>query len=261
MFRQPSKICFILAVTFVAACTTAPIQLHEGGYVAAGEVAFIVLPEQLEVTTVNGLEITGASGLLRKGDKTLEVAPGRYEVLAFYRELWIRADQQDMLRSDPALFIVDAAPGQQYRLDYAQPATFAEAEALAANFEGWVEDLATGARTSSLESGLQFRRGLIPAATFDTTLVPAAAAGNGQQTVPPLPVSAGVSGGSPAPVALPQHVVTGSARLPAGAPEAGEATGGPAPADSDWLPLMKSWWREASSEERREFLRWAGEQH
>ncbi|MFU8821047.1 MAG: DUF2057 family protein [Gammaproteobacteria bacterium] len=245
----------------MAACTTAPVQLHDGQAAASGEAAFIVLPEELEISTVNGLEITGASGLLRKGDKTLEVAPGRYEVLAYYRELWIRGDQQDMLRSDPALFTVDAVAGRHYRLEYTRPDTFAEAEALAANFEGWVEDPVTGARTPSRESGMQFRRGLVPAATFDASLVPVAATRSGQQAVAPLPVSAGGSAGaSLAPVALPQHAVTGAVRPPAGVPEAVEASGQPSSAGGDWLPLMKSWWSEASSEERREFLRWVGEQ-
>jgi uncharacterized protein len=262
MSRQFSKICFIVVATFVAGCTTAPVQLHDGKAAATGEVAVIVLPEELEISTVNGLEITGASGLLTKGDKTIEVAPGRYEVLAYYRELWVRGDQQDMLRSDPALFTVDAAAGRRYRLEYTRPGTFAEAEALAANFEGWVEDQATGTRTPSRESGMQFRRGLVPAATFDASLVPVAATRSGQQAVPPLPVSAGVTASaSTAPVALPQHAVTGSARLPAMAPEeAVEASGQPPSADGDWLPLMKSWWSEASSAERREFLRWVGEQ-
>src|SRR3546814_2555065 len=28
----------------------------------------------------------------------------------------------------------------------------------------------------------------------------------------------------------------------------------------DWVALMKAWWQQASIEERREFLRWVGEQ-
>ncbi|HRP88167.1 MAG TPA: hypothetical protein PLS34_11715, partial [Gammaproteobacteria bacterium] len=37
-------------------------------------------------------------------------------------------------------------------------------------------------------------------------------------------------------------------------PQAQESLG-----EEDWLALMKSWWGEASAEERREFLRWVGE--
>jgi hypothetical protein len=170
-----------LAMGLLAGCASAPIQLHDqpGG---EGATALIILPEQIEVATVNGLEISGAGGLLRRGDTTLEVAPGRYELVAYYRELWEKGDHHDMFRSDPALFIVEAEAGHRYRLDYTRPANLPEAEALAKDFRGWVEDLETGARTPSQDSGLQFRKGLIPAATFDSTLVPSAGTGGARQS-------------------------------------------------------------------------------
>lgn len=217
MSRHARAVLLVIFLATAAACATPPIPLH-GGLGSDGASASIVLPEQLEIVTVNGLEIEGARGLLSKGDTTLEVSPGRYEVVAFYRELWEHGDQHDMLRSDPALFVVDAAAGGRYRLDYARPASMAEARALAAEFQGWVEAAATGARTSSVDSGLRFRRGLVAAATFDETLVPAAPAVGSGQHVAPLAAS-----------------------------------------DEDWLALMKSWWGEASAEERREFLRWIGD--
>lgn len=259
---MPSLVCRILlalAAVLATACTTAPIRL-QGENASGADAALIILPEQLEVSTINGLEIAGASGLFGKGDKTLEIAPGRYEVLAFYRELWIRGDQQDMLRSDPALFVVDASPGHRYRLEYPRPDSFAEAEALAGNFGGWVEDVATGERTPSQDSGLQFRRGLVPAMTFDSTLVPAAAASQGGQAVPPMPLT-GESAGSPSlpSVAAPQQHDAASAAAPATVAAGGEAPGSGAPSEAEWLALMKGWWSQATPEERREFLHWISE--
>lgn len=231
-----------LLILLLAGCASAPIVLHEEG-VPAAAVATVVLPEQLEVVSINGVEVEGASGMLTKGDKTLELTPGRYELLVFYRELWERADQHDVLRSDPALFVIDAAAGGRYRVDYARPADIESARALAADFGGWVEDLATGTRTPARASGLQFRRGLVPALTFDDTLVPAAAGGVAGQAVAPL-------------AANNEHPAASTA--PAVAPET-EAAAAPLPAGS-WLDLMKSFWSEASSEERRAFLRWLAEQ-
>jgi len=224
-------ICCCTAAVFGAACTSAPIQLHDAD--AAG-VAVISLPEQLEVASINGLEVEGASGLLKKGDTTLEVAPGRYEVLAFYRELWERGDQHDVLRSDPALFVIEAGAGGHYRLDYARPRDFGAAQALAADFTGWVEDLATGERMPSRASGLQFRQGGIPAVTFDGTLVPSAAAGGNGQRVPPLSSPSNSAGDAQPPP--------------------------PESPDGEWLSLMQGWWNQASAAERRAFLRWLGEQ-
>ena len=244
-------LCALLPIA-LAACVSAPIQLQDG----PGATAVIILPEQLEIATVNGLEIASAGGLLAKGDTTLEVSPGRYEVLAFYRELWERGDHHDMLRSDPALFVVDAEAGGRYRLDYARPATAAEARELADNFQGWVENLETGARTPSLDSGLQFRRGLIPAATFDSTLVPSAASGGSRQRVAPLAQPADAAEATA--VAAAQRVAATPAEASLPASQSIEAPVVPLD-DGDWLALMKGWWNEANAEERREFLRWVGE--
>ena len=228
---------FALALAVLAGCASAPVALHDPD-VPRAELAMITMPEQLEVATVNGLEIEGASGMMTRGEKTLELAPGRYELLVFYRELWELGDAHEILRSDPALFVVDAAAGGRYRLDYDRPAGIESARTMAEDFTGWVENLATGERTPALESGLQFRRGLVPALTFDDTLVPAAEQVADGQEVPPLPTAV-------APVPAP-----GMAPQPA--PEAMP--------EGSWLDLMKSFWSEASSEERRAFLRWLAEQ-
>lgn len=251
---KPAYLSLLLfAAAALAGCAADPVTLH-GPELPQGAVAEIVLPEQLEVATVNGLEIEGASGMLTKGDKTLELAPGRYELLVFYRELWELGDQHEVLRSDPALFVVDAAAGGRYRIDFERPAGIEEARELAADFTGWVDNLATGERTAARESGLQFRRGLIPALTFDDTLVPAAERSADGQMVPPLPTGdapAAAAGATPMPVpttAPASPVVTGTAPGTASMPE------------ESWLDLMKGFWSEASSAERRAFLRWLAEQ-
>lgn len=242
----------------LAACAAPTIPLHDAAG-DAGPPASIVLPEQLEVVSVNGLAIEGTRGMFGKGETVLEVSPGRYEVLAFYRELWERGDQHEVLRSDPVLFVLDAAPGRRYRLEYASPGTMAEARALAENFSGWVEDMASGERTPSAASGLQFRRDLVAAATFDDTLVAVAPASGSRQEVAPLPVpDADPTAGERAVVASAQQPAPASA-APAGAPREGLDPAMAPQGEEDWLALMKSWWSEASAEERREFLRWVGE--
>lgn len=239
----------LLALAFLAGCQAAPVQLYEAGSTA--QPAVIMLPEQLEVAMVNGQEIEGASGMLTRGDKTLELAPGTYELVVFYRELWEWSDHHEVLRSDPALFRVTAAPGGRYKIDYARPANLDEARELAGNFSGWVEDLATRERTASTASGLQFQRSMVPTGTFDNTLVPAPVQGaGGEQVVAPL--ETGIAA-APVPAPGPQVMIPVPVPVPAGPAAA------PAAAAGDWLDLMKSWWNQASSEERREFLRWLAE--
>jgi hypothetical protein len=236
MLQRNFRAALLVAAALCAACTTSHVRLYEGPGRPAAQTATISMPEQLEVAGVNGVEIEGASGLLTKGDRTLEVVPGRYEVLAYYREVWERGDDHDVLRSDPALFVVDAGAGGRYRLEYARPGGYADAQRLAGSFEGWVEDLRSGERTASRDSDLRFRTGLIPALTFDETLVGDAGDAASGQRVAPLPPAASA----------------------AGEPESA-ANQRPRDSSREWLTLMKGWWNEASPAERREFLLWVGE--
>lgn len=230
----------LAAALLCAACSTEPLRLYDVRGESIAGLAVISLPEQLEVASVNGVEIEGASGMWSKGDKTLEVAPGRYELLAYYREIWQRGDHHDVLRSDPARFFIDAHAGGRYRIDYSRPANFEEAQRLAADFAGWTEDLASGERSDSLPSGLGFRRGLIASATGDDTLVSVAGRGERHQPVAPLPDS--------------PDVLDGEAPAPASAPSMAPVQ------ESEWLLLMQGWWSQASAAERREFLRWLSTQ-
>ena len=257
MFRHTGSIACIFLLSLCAGCTSTPVRLYGEQERPETGIAVIVVPEALEVARINGAEVTGVGGMLSKGDKTLEVIPGRYELLVFYRELWERGDQHDVLRSDPALFVVDAVGGGRYRLNYAPPGNLAEARALAEGFEGWVEDLDTGERTASRDSELEFRKGLIPAVTFDDTLVRSASESSGTQLVQPLPAAAANAAADTAAssVSVPAAAIPLAASP---ATEAGSASSA-VPAEKDWLALMKGWWNQASPEERREFLRWLGE--
>lgn len=243
---MPSRlrlVASLLVLPVLAGCQAAPVQLHESG--SAAQTAVITLPEQLEVAAVNGKEIEGASGMLTRGEKTLEVVPGTYELLVFYRELWEWGDHHEVLRSDPALFRITTVAGGRYRIDYERPANLEQARDLVADFNGWVEDQVSGQRIASASSGLQFRRGLVPAVTFDDTLVPTARQGaGGQQAVAPLETEAG-------PKEETRAEITAETRAEPEVPAA--------PVQGEWLDLMKTWWNQASSEERREFLRWLAE--
>src|SRR3546814_14984980 len=95
-----------------------------------------------------------------KGDKRLELLPGRYQMLVFYRESWDSGSDQDVLRSDPALFTIDAQAAHQYRIDYERPSRYDDARKLSRDFKAWWVDQASGVKTASTDSGLKFDDGL-----------------------------------------------------------------------------------------------------
>ncbi|NGX16375.1 DUF2057 family protein [Wenzhouxiangella sp. XN24] len=244
MFRLSCLLLLAISTGVLSGCASKPITLHDS-QLAPADVATIVMPEQLEVASVNGKEIAGGSGMMSIGDKILEVAPGRYEILVFYRELWELGEQHEVLRSDPALFVVEARAGERYRLDYDRPADLDAARELAIDFSGWSEELSSGRRTASTDSGVQFRRGLVAAMSFDDTLVPSAETADGHREVEPLPAT-----GAPA----------AAGTSSPGSPLVSEQeTKSAPPREADPLDLMKEWWQEASSETRRAFLQWLAE--
>lgn len=224
----------LLGSTLLGACANPHLRLYDGTPRPASEIAVIRLPEALEVIRINGQDIKGARGSFNKGEKTIDIAPGRYELLVYYREIWELGGQHDALRSNPVLFVVDAAAGQTYRIGYAQPRTYDAARQLAADFRGWSED-ANGQRQPSQASGLKFRDGLMAQFSGSDDLVPdtrARQAGGGQVVAP-------LASGAPPSAAGPQPTPQG---------------------ERDWLSLMQGWWQQASADERRAFLRWVAEQ-
>lgn len=232
----------LLLPSFLLACSGTPVRLYEGAPRPAGEVATLSMPEALEVARVNGVEIKGASGMLKGGDKRLELAPGRYELLIFYREVWESGGEHDVLRSSPALFVLDARAGHRYRAGYELPSRYEQAKALASGFSGWIEDQADGSRVASQASGLKFTGGLLGSLANSGELVPDAAA----------------SGEAKRNVVAPLSTVAVTA-APALSPTPSPA--GTVPADNGrYAELMRVWWKQANAEERREFLRWVAAQ-
>jgi uncharacterized protein YccT (UPF0319 family) len=231
MLHSIRLLAAVVTLSLLGGCAASTVRLNGSG--PAGG-ATLTLPEPLEIATINGVEPKGVQGLLRGGERTLQLAPGRYDILAYYREIWTVGEGHDTLMSDPARFLIDVAEGQHYRLDYHQPQNYEAARTLERHFEGWVTDLQTQQRTPSSDSGLRFRRGLTGK---DKTLIAATPADHGDgatQFIAPLPAATA----APAP----ERAIT--------------APAGTASKSQDWLSLMQAWWQQANAEERRAFLAW-----
>ncbi|MGB7288500.1 MAG: DUF2057 domain-containing protein [Candidatus Macondimonas sp.] len=250
MLQHLPKFMIAFALFMLAACANPKLRLYDGTKQSVAQVATLTLPEQIEVARLNGVEVKGASGLWTRGDKVLELAPGRYEVLAYYREIWNFGDQHDVLRSDPVLFVLDAQAGKRYRIDYQRPASYQDAQRLAAAFSGTLIDEVNGARTPSKASGVRFPTGVIAQVSGSSELLPDNGGGRAGDSQVVAPLDA------------PDRPPTATAARPRTgvvAPLATTETATPVRRD-DWLELMQAWWKQAGPEERRAFLRWVGEQ-
>ncbi|MBA3979062.1 MAG: DUF2057 domain-containing protein [Alcanivorax sp.] len=211
----------ILLALLLAACERSPVvRLYDGPQRPDSEVAVVRVPETLEILNINGQRPAGVNTLFSSGYKDLHLAPGEYQIVAFYKEIWEpdTTSSHVVVRSEPVVFDVEGRPGSFFRLGYDAPETLPAARELARNFSGWSEHIASGERRPTRPSGMT-RPGLIGGLASGATQPEA-------QAIPPAQTT-------PAPATANEDVET--------------------------LDMLKAWWSQASAEERRAFLRWVAE--
>lgn len=217
----------LLALMAGCASTTPTVKLYEGADKPDSQLVTVRVPMEMEVVMINDRRVEAGATLFTYGDRKLMLAPGSYRIVAFYKNLWqINADEHEVVKSDPALFSIDGAAGEVFRIGFDKPANVDEARAMAENFLGYVENTGSGDRQPGEPSGLVLNQGFVSALTQGsitsvseakaTTVAPDAAAAAAPSAPAPAPQASGLS-----------H-----------------------------LDLMKAQWSQATAEERRSFLQW-----
>ncbi|MEE3319937.1 MAG: DUF2057 domain-containing protein [Pseudomonadota bacterium] len=217
-----------LFTLLLCACAQSPVvQLYDGPAQSDNKVVTVRVPSELEVFTINGEEVEGVNTFFATDFKDLKLTPGRYEILAYYKELWqLDADNHEIVKTNPANFIVDGKPGEMWVLGYEKPADVDAARAMEDSFNGWAENTVTGEKVAAEKSELILKRGFLAPVTGEELSAPAS------NTVAPQAATAV-------------------------APAAAEAAA-PAAA-ANYLDTLKAQWNQATPEERREFLQWIAE--
>ncbi|MCK0153728.1 DUF2057 domain-containing protein [Alcanivorax sp. S6407] len=215
-----------LFALFLSACARSPVvQLYEGPAQSDNKVVTVRVPSQLEVFTINGKEVDGVNTFFATDFKDLKLTPGRYEILAYYKELWqLDADNHEIVKTNPANFIVDGKPGEMWVLGYEQPADVEAARAMEESFSGWSENAVSGEKVAAEQSQLILKRGFLAPVTGEELATPTS------NTVAPQAAAA--------PAATPAETATPAA---------------------SYLDTLKAQWNQATPEERREFLQWIAE--
>ena len=134
------------------------------------------------------------------------------------------------MKTNPANFIVDGKAGEKWQLDYDKPANVEEARALEDSFTGQAINTATGEKVAAKESNLILKRGFLAPITGEEVSTASSKNIAPQQSASPAPTE----------------------------PAAAAAAAQPAPAAS-YLDTLKAQWKQATPEERREFLQWVAE--
>ena len=250
MLRNATTLLPLVLVLMLSACAQNPVRkLYEGEQRPRSEIAVVRVPIELEIMRINGERIEGLDTLFSPQHKDLHLLPGEYRILAYYKDLWeLNGDGHDVVKTDPALFVVKARPGQTYELGFDEPRSLEEARKLEKQFSGYILNTETGEKTPTRASGLAFKSG-IAGSLGEIAGVEAVEQENqaGQpsssSTVAPLRKGEsddreGASSGSTA------DADDGSTQTAS---------------EGNYLNMLKAYWSQATKEERRAFLEWISE--
>lgn len=239
----------VLTLT-LSACAQNPVRkLYEGEERSASEIAVVRVPIELEIMRINGERIEGLNTLFSPQHKDLHLRPGEYRILAYYKDLWeLSGDGHDVVKTDPALYVVNAKAGNRYKLGFDEPQNLEEARALENKFSGHILNTETGEKTPTRASGLAFKSGIAG------SLGEMAGVGTVEQTGETEDPS---SASTVAPMAKPASD-TDTENAAGSAEDSPNGSTEPNP-EQDYLNMLKVYWSQATKEERRDFLKWISE--
>lgn len=244
----------LAALVLLTGCASQePLRLYEGDPRPTPEVAVVRVPIELEVMRINGRKIDGLNTLFSPDHRDLHLAPGRYRILAYYKDLWeMSGDNHDVIKTDPALFVVQAKAGHTYELGFDEPQNIEQARELEKKFSGYVLDTNTDKKVATKASGLVFQDGIIGnlggiAGVQSTQSAAGESTESAHSTVQPL-ASSNENDTGKSDNAQADTRTDGS-----------QAGGAGASGSGNYLDMLKAYWSQATKDERRAFLQWISE--
>ena len=229
--RFASVVAILLAIVTLAACSASSrvVRTYEGEALDASRVARLLKPQDIEILSVDGKETK--SFLMDNLAMTYELVPGQHTVVFRYSTLWsIPGKKQtgeanaEEIRSERVQVTFNAVAGRTYTFEVPEPGSRAEAVRAAQTFSTRLID--ENKRSIAVSTAY-----VAPSRLGET----AAASG-----APVAPVV--VDGGAVAPNAAANVPV-----VPAATPGGNLSN----------LDALKVLWQNASTEDKKEFLRWA----
>lgn len=230
---------FVIAITcLLSACAQqSQVQLYPGSPLSDAQVLTVVVPNELEVQSINGRQIPSANWSFGNADKRLELQPGVYQINAFYKNGFDidGGISHEVVRGRTGVFTIDGQAGELWQLDFNRPENLQQAKAFETEFVAWAVNTRTGERRSAVAG--QRNDSLINNLIGGGTDSVAA-----QTTVAPL-------GAAPAAAqAVPAQGVT---------PLPGTAAAATLPHNDATLSTLQQMWQLLGEDSRAAFLEWA----
>ncbi|EZQ17074.1 hypothetical protein CF98_35355 [Halopseudomonas bauzanensis] len=231
----------LAAACLLSACAQqSHVQLYPGSPLSAGQVLTVVVPNELEVQTINGQQLPAANWSFGTADKRLELQPGAYQVSAFYKNGFDidGGINHEVVRGRSVIFTIDGQGGELWELDFDRPQGLQEAKDFENEFNAWAVNTRTGERYAATAG--QRNTSLVNNLLGGSTAVAE------QTTVAPL-------GATPA-NAPAVHTARAQQVI---APMPNAATRETLPHNDATLTTLQQMWQLLSEDSRATFLEWA----
>ena len=233
MRKIKGKLALIASVLMVlTACSGNKIvPTYEGAKLAKEQVAVLLAGENITLLSVNGEPVP--KYLLSNIEVNYGLKPGLNRVTFKYRSVWANHQRDEdgpravEVSSEPREVVINAVAGDQLRFDYASADNVREARALAADFRARI----INARGQSLAESRLPQPEVVS-----------------EEVAQPAPASVAASAAA---VTTAATVNAAQVTAPKGQPGSQSAAALPA------IEGLKVLWNQASSEERKAFLKWA----
>lgn len=232
---------FVLAIAcLLSACAQqSHVQLYPGSALPEQQVVTVVIPNELEVQSINGQRVSAANAMFGTGEKRLHLQPGAYRINAFYKNGFDidGGMSHEVVRGRTGVFSIDGQAGELWQLDFDRPQNLQQAKAFEAEFNAWAVNTRTGERQAA-QAG-QRNSSLV------NNLLGTAEPVDEQSTVAPLGATT-----ASAPAAAPR---SSSSVTPLPTAVASETL----PHNDATLTTLQQMWHLLSPQSREAFLDWA----
>ncbi len=235
------------------------MRLYAGPERSSEEIATLLFAESLEVSSINDERIPTIPRIIRSGERRFDLLPGGYDVVLYYDVVWpLNANEDEVVHSESWRLRLELEAGHSYRVEHRLLLDLDDARRWVRDLKLVVVDLSSGEPVQIAATSER--------AELSTPLVvnPVLAASPFQALEDNVRA---VSAADGAEIAV---VSEGGAGGNSGLPRGGGHEARTIPIASDTAAtkdrqapsasvLLKFWWRQASPEERAQFLGWIEE--
>lgn len=233
--------CIFLAIFLTACAQQSNVRLYPGNEQASSNLLTVKVPQDLEVSSINGQRVPAANRLIG-GEQALELLPGDYEIVVMYKRVFDIGGgmSHEVIRSRNAVITLSGNPGDSWTLSYAAPDSLEKARELRNRFDVTAVNQRSGERIAS-------RPGARPTSALAQLVGVESSPADDGNVVMPLQASSTTS--APAPRQQVSYTPT-QQRVEA-------PTAATLPATDATLTTLQQLWLLLTPESRDQFLEWA----